>query len=253
MINFFRKIRKKMADDNRPLKYFSYAIGEIVLVVIGILIALQINNWNEQRKSKELMLINIQSIKDDIKADKLLLNKIINSLNNQIESGNYILPIMESEEHLILDSLKFILSFNEFTTTPIISDHKTTWDYLSSSGVLSEFPDPKLLNMLQNYYNDFNGVSTNFTNSANPGRLELRKLKYELFTDMDHKKFFPTKSPEVPNKKVYTAIFNDKRVLPLCRFISSTAIFFDRRLMDVQKKADSIIKYLDQNYKHLEQ
>ena len=103
MINFFRKIRKKMADDNRPLKYFRYAIGEIVLVVIGILIALQINNWNEQRKSKELMLINIQSIKDDIKADKLLLNKIINSLNNQIESGNYILPIMESEEHLILD------------------------------------------------------------------------------------------------------------------------------------------------------
>ena len=50
MIPFFRKIRKKMADDNRPLKYARYAIGEIVLVVIGILIALQVNNWNEQRK-----------------------------------------------------------------------------------------------------------------------------------------------------------------------------------------------------------
>ena len=54
MIPFFRKIRKKMADDNRPLKpawpagrYMRYAIGEIVLVVIGILIALQINTWNE--------------------------------------------------------------------------------------------------------------------------------------------------------------------------------------------------------------
>ena len=42
-----------MADDNRPLKYMRYAIGEIVLVVIGILIALQINNWNEERKHKE--------------------------------------------------------------------------------------------------------------------------------------------------------------------------------------------------------
>jgi len=42
-----------MADDNRPLKYMRYAIGEIVLVVIGILIALQINNWNEERKDKE--------------------------------------------------------------------------------------------------------------------------------------------------------------------------------------------------------
>ena len=47
MIPFFRKLRKKMADDNRPLMYMRYAIGEIVLVVEGILIALQINNWNE--------------------------------------------------------------------------------------------------------------------------------------------------------------------------------------------------------------
>jgi len=53
MIPFFRKIRKKMADDNRPLKYARYAIGEIVLVVIGILIALYINNWNENRKKRE--------------------------------------------------------------------------------------------------------------------------------------------------------------------------------------------------------
>jgi hypothetical protein len=50
MIPFFRKTRKKMADDNRPLKYMRYAIGEIALVVIGILIALSINNWNEIEK-----------------------------------------------------------------------------------------------------------------------------------------------------------------------------------------------------------
>ena len=61
MIPFFRKIRKKMADDNRPLKYARYAIGEILLVVVGILIALQINNWNEGRKQK-IQLNNIYSI-----------------------------------------------------------------------------------------------------------------------------------------------------------------------------------------------
>ena len=49
MINYFRKIRKKMADDNKPLKYMRYAIGEILLVVIGILIALQINTANQNR------------------------------------------------------------------------------------------------------------------------------------------------------------------------------------------------------------
>lgn len=58
MITFFRKIRQNLLMENKtgkpafaPGKYFKYAIGEIVLVVIGILIALQINNWNEQRKA----------------------------------------------------------------------------------------------------------------------------------------------------------------------------------------------------------
>lgn len=50
MIPFFRKIRLRYANDNQFLKYFKYAVGEIVLVVVGILIALQIINWNEKRK-----------------------------------------------------------------------------------------------------------------------------------------------------------------------------------------------------------
>jgi hypothetical protein len=58
MIPFFRRIRKTLADDNKPIKYFRYAIGEIVLVVIGILIALQINNANENRKDKRNFLPN---------------------------------------------------------------------------------------------------------------------------------------------------------------------------------------------------
>ena len=49
MIPFFRKIRKKLADDNKPIKYLRYAIGEIVLVMIGILLALQVNNWNQNK------------------------------------------------------------------------------------------------------------------------------------------------------------------------------------------------------------
>ncbi len=60
MINFFRRIRRKLADDNKPLKYMRYAIGEIVLVVIGILIALSINYWIKQRKDgiKEREIFN---------------------------------------------------------------------------------------------------------------------------------------------------------------------------------------------------
>ena len=52
MIKLFRKIRQNLIMENKTSKYFKYAIGEIILVVIGILIALQINNWNEERKLK---------------------------------------------------------------------------------------------------------------------------------------------------------------------------------------------------------
>ena len=70
MIPFFRRIRKKMADDNRPLKYIRYAIGEIALVVIGILIALQINTWNEQKKTRIEELGYINSYLIDLEKDR---------------------------------------------------------------------------------------------------------------------------------------------------------------------------------------
>jgi hypothetical protein len=50
MIKFFRKIRYDLMEKNETGKYLKYAIGEIILVVIGILVALQINTWNEQKK-----------------------------------------------------------------------------------------------------------------------------------------------------------------------------------------------------------
>ncbi|MGB5383712.1 MAG: DUF6090 family protein, partial [Lutimonas sp.] len=64
-MNFLRKIRKKLADENRIVKYWRYALGEIVLVVIGILIALQINNWNAKRienKQEQKILKILQSV-----------------------------------------------------------------------------------------------------------------------------------------------------------------------------------------------
>jgi hypothetical protein len=70
MIKFFRKIRYDLMEKNKTGKYFKYAIGEIVLVVIGILIALQINNLNESKnlsKREVLLLINLKNeISQDI-------------------------------------------------------------------------------------------------------------------------------------------------------------------------------------------
>ena len=65
MIKFFRSIRQKLLTENKFSKYLLYAIGEIVLVVIGILIALSINNWNEKR----IETARLNSVLNIVKAD----------------------------------------------------------------------------------------------------------------------------------------------------------------------------------------
>ena len=71
MIKFFRKIRQKLISQNRFSKYLLYAVGEIVLVMIGILLALQVNNWNEQQKVKLHELNILNKLNEDLKANLL--------------------------------------------------------------------------------------------------------------------------------------------------------------------------------------
>ena len=77
MIKFFRKIRQNLLVENKTGKYFKYAIGEIVLVVIGILIALQINNWNEKRKAKSYESQVYKQIYNDIITDGIRYSEVI--------------------------------------------------------------------------------------------------------------------------------------------------------------------------------
>ena len=85
MIKFFRHIRQSLIMENKTGRYFKYAIGEIVLVVIGILIALQINNWNEDRKNNKLKVYYMNSIKNDLIKDTLDIIRItrIQSTDNK--------------------------------------------------------------------------------------------------------------------------------------------------------------------------
>jgi len=95
MINFFRKIRKQLADDNKPLKYMRYAIGEIVLVVIGILIALSINNWNEDRKTRAFEKEMLTDIHKAVEVNIRQLRRGIKGCENAINSCNIVLQQLE--------------------------------------------------------------------------------------------------------------------------------------------------------------
>ncbi|MGW9684470.1 DUF6090 family protein [Flagellimonas sp. 2504JD1-5] len=75
MIKFFRRIRQRLLSENKFSKYLLYAIGEIVLVVIGILLALQVNNWNEQRKNRSNEYLYLINIRNEVAADSTALHR----------------------------------------------------------------------------------------------------------------------------------------------------------------------------------
>ena len=77
MIKFFRKIRQNLLSEGKTGKYFKYAIGEIVLVMIGILLALQVNNWNQRLKNEELSKLYYSDFISEVSSDISTLNSRI--------------------------------------------------------------------------------------------------------------------------------------------------------------------------------
>ena len=108
MIKFFRKIRQNLLMENKTGKYLKYAIGEIVLVVIGILIALSINNWNEEIKNRAFEKEILEQIRANLIKDKQTLESIQVNFENAINSTDKVLKSELSINEK--DSLKYWLS-----------------------------------------------------------------------------------------------------------------------------------------------
>ncbi len=98
MIKFFRKIRRKLLTENKVSKYLIYAIGEIVLVVIGIFIALQLNNWNENRKIKNIEQALLTDLKTEIKTSISDLQEIIESHTENLVAATLLKEFMYDRE-----------------------------------------------------------------------------------------------------------------------------------------------------------
>ncbi|WP_204346698.1 DUF6090 family protein [Psychroserpens algicola] len=174
MIKFFRKIRQNLLMENKTGKYFKYAIGEIILVVIGILIALQINNWNENKKSENQLNNIYKEVELNLKSDLTNLEIII----KQYKQLELRLETMITEEYsnILLDSIN---TNNYSECIPCQGD--------INAFIPFEFEE-KGVELLKTY-NDYNAKEnkdlTNeiiqFYKNAEPLNLVLNKLKEESF------------------------------------------------------------------------
>ena len=138
MIKFFRKIRQNLLAEGKTGKYFKYAIGEIVLVVIGILIALQINNWNENRKSDENRQDYYNQLIDDLKKDKSLLIEKISQSDSLKSSYSEYLGIF-NENSLTIAEMVSNLSRLKLAAN-LISFNSSTFESLEKSGDIKIIP-----------------------------------------------------------------------------------------------------------------
>ena len=116
MIKFFRKIRYNLMETGKTGKYLKYAIGEIVLVVIGILIALQINNWNEQRKIDILQVEALKEVASDLQDDLYSLENDIGLNLRGLNSASIIRKVLVSNQ-AYHDSLAIHFGNLDFNTT----------------------------------------------------------------------------------------------------------------------------------------
>jgi len=113
MIKFFRKIRQNLISEGKSLSYLKYALGEITLVVIGILIALQVNNWNNERKDLKKENYYLNSIKTSIQLSQNELNRVISDAKETSSSADTLFSLLAHEKYdlldgITLDSLLFI-------------------------------------------------------------------------------------------------------------------------------------------------
>jgi hypothetical protein len=128
MIKFFRKIRQKLLTENKFSKYLLYAIGEIILVMIGILLALQVNNWNESKKDKKQEKIYLNNLQDDLKGIIVAYKVAMDFEKLILKQSNDIIKHYEANDGF----------YNMDTIFPKLNDLSFRWGTTANSTTLTE-------------------------------------------------------------------------------------------------------------------
>ncbi len=256
MIKFFRVIRQNLLNEGKTSKYFKYAIGEIVLVVIGILLALSINNWNTSRQIKA--------------SNKLYLNKMVNDLNVTIArlnylvySGNKLYPSLQEAigtcdsvlkltyHGLSENNLDYLISAKISNGNSILNISDNTYMEMLNTGRLYTLDSDTLTNAITHYYKLCE--REDYYNSLNSATITKGASKFEdsftkLFMDYEL-------NPGGFQLKNYPFYF-DKNSKEYKDFQTGIAQMKDgqqnnmRKMIDIIKYSDSLKSIIKRNLKY---
>ena len=144
MIKFFRKIRQKLLSENKFSKYLIYALGEIILVVIGILIALQINNWNEIRKVNSNQLKYLNLLKKEALTNVASLDIHLGTVKELTEGQKEVFRIIDAPKDTLSEEYISKSFFKAFSTLIKFDYNNSVLTEIKNSGELKNIKNDSI-------------------------------------------------------------------------------------------------------------
>jgi len=199
MIKFFRRIRQRMIKENRVSKYLLYAIGEVVLVVIGILIALQLNNWNQHRVASEKEQLLLSELHEEFINNKKQLEKVVHYHRRADDACDKVTAMFPIDLEVVdLDSLGkycfetgYMWTFNpsqgvinslvNTSSFELISNDTLRRQIIAWSDVLTDYQDEevKAVQFVNRSYGDYWDEHLNWN-----GNFKDQRIKKESLTSL---------------------------------------------------------------------
>ena len=152
MLRFFRQIRQRLLTENRFSKYLLYAVGEILLVVIGILIALQVDNWNQERQERDEELKFLSRLREDLKVDNAYFRLRIEEANRFEAYGEEFRYCLFEKQQSIEEADALWDLFREFDGSEMLTIQNSTYSEMLYAGRLELISNPELKSLLLEYH-----------------------------------------------------------------------------------------------------
>ena len=270
MIKFFRHIRKSLLMGNKTSKYFKYAVGEIILVVIGILIALQINTWNEQNKEQKIIKSYLKNLVVDLNEDIKMTESLKTIIKYKVLYIDNIATFFRNKEIHELDNLEvFYNTYDQYGYRPF-TWYKSTIDEIKSSGSLKLIKNDSLRKHINEYYaltdhldqdfiNDSEGAASlrsslyNIVNTNYPNRKDLIDTLFLSFRKSDKSIFTNSKVYKKAKKSNFKLLTNDIKdvhvfVNNLYRYNGLLNVRYKSEFPTLIKRGKKIIEMIEKEY-----
>jgi hypothetical protein len=251
MVRIFRKLRRDRMHEGKARVYLLYALGEVVLVIVGILIALQVNNWNQERIEQQQVERYAHALISDLERDIKMTEPIVQMINNSLRNMNALDAYtrgrpLDQYDNLDLYQLTSTIGYRAYEW------HRTAFEQMKNAGVLENFKNFDLVTKItaydslthhldQDYMNDIGDVreadalADEVVDSGYPNNPQARELMQQMFRG----------SSEFPSARLHE-IYADTRLQLLTDDIRKIRVMSNRyqRAQGMQARSEREIPML---------